>query len=118
MHRNVVLALSSRRESGGLVALYGRGSVTEQSFAPPTASNNDVGRAAPLLDVQDGPQPAAQHLRVRQRGYLACTSWRRGSTSSPCSTRSSCLERRARPAAGAIARVGDAEPPARHFRAS
>ena len=50
--------------------MYGRGSVTEQSFAPPTASNNDAGPMAPPLDVRDGPQPAAQHLRVRQHGYL------------------------------------------------
>ena len=118
MHQTVVLALSSRREFGGLVALYKRGSVAEQSFAPQTALGDDAGPMAPPRDVRDGPQPATQHLRVRQHGYLACTSWRRGSTSSPCSTRSSCFECRARPAAGAITRVGDAEPPARQFRAS
>jgi hypothetical protein len=49
--------------------LYERGSVAEQSFAPQTASSNGVGRVAPSLDVKDGPQRAAQHLRACQRGY-------------------------------------------------
>ena len=66
----MVLALSSRREFGGLVALYERGSVAEQSFAPQTALGDDAGPMAPPRDVRDGPQPAAQHLRVRQHGYL------------------------------------------------
>ena len=87
-------------------------------------------RAADGLKQRRGPHgatarrprraPARRAAPARASARLSsCTSWRRGSTSSPCSTRSSCLGRRARPAAGAItARVGDAEPPARHFRAS
>jgi len=55
-----VLALSSRREFGGLVALlYERGSVAEQSFALQTALGDDAGPMAPTRDVRDGPQPAA-----------------------------------------------------------